>query len=123
MAAPFIDLVGDDALEQGSATTRPFLYTAPDEVTPIVLTGYTARMQVRRSVKATDVLLELTTANGGIVIDGAAGKVSMILTESVAQTLTWRRGVYDLELIPPSGQAFRFMQGEIEVTPEVTRAS
>ena len=39
------------------------------------LTGYTARMQIRLTADAADPpLLELTTANGRIAIDGAAGR-------------------------------------------------
>lgn len=121
MAAPIYDFTGDYELNQGSALSVPLLYTDPSGLI-IDITGYTARMQVRVSPSSSTVLLELTTENGGFVVDGPAGKLTMVITEAIAETLTWRRGVYDIELIPPSGEAFRFLQGEIEVSPEVTRA-
>lgn len=36
------------------------------------LTGCTARMQIRNKVSSPDILCELTTENGGIVIDGGS---------------------------------------------------
>ncbi|MCY1167578.1 hypothetical protein D9M73_75460 [compost metagenome] len=122
MAAPIHNFTGDYELNQGSAISVPFLYTDPAGAI-VDLTGYTARMQVRAGIGSAVVLLELTTENGGLVIDGAAGKLTMVITEALAEGFTWRRGVYDIELVPASGEGFRFVQGEIEISPEVTRAS
>lgn len=122
MAAPIHDFTGDYELNQGSALTVDFYYKDPAGVA-IDLTGYGARMQFRSSPSSTSVLLELSTDNGGLVITAATGKISMVLTEALAQAITWRRAVYDMELIPPSGEGFRLVQGEAEVSLEVTRAS
>lgn len=121
MPAGLFDFVGDDRWEQGSTLTRP-LGWAPDGVDFSDFTGWAARMQVRASVTSTTVLLELTTENGGISLDLMPGFITLTMTDEEASTkLTWRRGLYQLELIPPGGEAFRFLEGEIEVSPELTR--
>lgn len=102
-------------IEQG-ATWRP-VFTLRDTN----LTGYTARMQIRADINATDVLLELSTANGKISIDGPAGQIKPVLTDVETAALTWISGVYDLELIAPSGDVQRLLKGPVEVDPEVTR--
>ena len=68
---------------------------------PTDLTGYEAKMQVRES--ATDEsdapLLELSTDNGGIVIDYELGRISL----HHASLGTSMSGFYDLVLIDGSG--------------------
>lgn len=102
-------------IEQG-ATWRPTLTLRDTD-----LTGYTARMQIRADIDATDVLLELSTANGKITIDGPAGQIKPVLTDTQTATLTWTDGVYDLELTAPGGDVQRLLKGPVEVDPEVTR--
>ena len=88
---------------------------------PYDLVGCTARMQVRERVDAPDVLLELTTENGGIVLQ--AGSPNIVLQMSPAQTaaLAWRAGVYDLEVAFPNGYVRRLLERQVVVSPEVTR--
>lgn len=88
---------------------------------PVDLFGYTARMQVRESYKSTAKILDLTTANGGVVLGGAAGTVNIIVAATVTATLFAKEYVYDLELISPSNMVYRLMEGKFIVTSEVTR--
>lgn len=87
----------------------------------IDLTGYTARMQIRQSVRNPAILLTLTTENGGITLGGAAGTVDLLLTSTQTAALTARAGVYDIELIDSTGVVTRLLQGAVEISPEVTR--
>jgi hypothetical protein len=89
-------------------------------LSPANLTGYTAAMQLRSLPSSPVVALDLTTANGGITITGAAGKVSVHAT--AAQTAAIDDGVYvyDLE-IESAGIVTRLVQGQALVSPEVTR--
>lgn len=97
-----------------------------DQGDPINLTGYTARMQVRESVSAADVLIELTTENGRITLGGAAGTILLEIDADVMAALdtnhlkvTWR---YDLELVPADpDDTVRLLRGKFVVLPEVTR--
>lgn len=85
------------------------------------LTGWTARMQVRQRHIADTALLDLTTANGGITLGGAAGTISLLATDTQTGALpegVWR---YDLELIDGSGKVKRLVEGSFTVTPQVTR--
>lgn len=86
------------------------------------LTGYTARMQMRTAVGATDVLVDLTTENSGITLDAATGEITLSMSATDTAALAWRQAVYDLELVAPSGFVTRLAEGSVQVTPEVTRA-
>ena len=107
---------------QGATFRKPLVWLAPDKTTPIDLTGCTARMQVRGEVESPTVLLELTTENDGIVIDGPAGKLTLHLSPAATTAISWESGVWDLEVAHPNGDVTRLVQGSISVSPEVTRA-
>ena len=107
---------------QGATFRKPLEWLAPDKTTPIDLTGCMARMQVRSEIESATVLLELTTENGGIVIDGPAGKLTLHLSPPATAAISWESGVWDLEVVHPNGDVTRLVQGSISVSPEVTRA-
>jgi hypothetical protein len=113
--------VYDTEIEQGA--TFQLSLTWRDENSNLVnLTGYTARMQVRAVITDTTPLLDLTTTNGAIVLGGALGTIAV--TASAAQTAALTapsKGVYDLELVSPSGFVTRLLKGHVKITPEVTR--
>lgn len=88
---------------------------------PYSLVGATARMQYRESVAAGVALLTLTTENGGIVLDEAAGKATLRFSEIATSALVVLRGVYDLEVVLADGKCRRVMQGAITFDREVTR--
>ena len=88
---------------------------------PIDLTGCTARMQVRPEVESPTVLLELTTANGGITLGGVAGTIELFVSDDASTLFTWTAGAWDLEIEFPGGDVRRLAQGSISVSPEVTR--
>jgi len=113
----------DIEIEQGSVFVLDLIYK-DGQGSPIDLTGYQARMQVRAKYASPDPpALDLSTAAGSIVLGGAAGTIQAKATAEMTAGLTIKRGVYDLELVPPSGEddAFRLTEGVVTVTPEVTR--
>jgi hypothetical protein len=85
------------------------------------LTGFSARMQIRTSIAAASFALELTNANGRIVLGGAAGTVQLVLAAADTAALGAGSYVYDLELVHPSGKVTRLLKGAITVDAEVTR--
>jgi hypothetical protein len=85
------------------------------------LTGYTSAMQVRESAGAATTLLNLTTANGGITLDGTAGTILVTIASTATAALTNGSYSYDLELYSGSITT-RLLQGSFNVTGEVTRA-
>ena len=110
----------DLEFNQGASYTKTFTWKDGDGVA-VNLTSYTARMQVRQSVSATEVLLELTTENGRLTLGGSAGTITLALTPATTAGIVWRRGRYDLELVAPDGGVTRFLEGQIVVSREVTR--
>ena len=88
---------------------------------PIDLSSYTARMQVRKNYNASDTLLSLTSVAGDIVLGGAAGTIAITATATMTSEINSRVGVYDLELISPTGTVKRLLQGDVTINPEVTR--
>lgn len=105
---------------QGATFRKRLTWRAPDG-TPIDLSGCTARMQVRAEVESPTVLLSLTTENGGLTLGGAAGTVDLYVSDEDAGAITWDAGVWDLEVVHPSGEVTRLAQGSVAVSPEVTR--
>lgn len=110
----------DFEIEQGASFALAFVYK-DSSGGPVNLTGYTARMQIRASVSASGVLLDLNTDNGRLVLSHAAGRVAIELDPATTAAFAWRKGVYDLELVSPSGGVVRLVEGQITVSREVTR--
>ncbi len=88
---------------------------------PVDLTGYTARLQVRRSHRAPTALLSLTTETGGITLGDAAGTIDLVASATVSAGVLAGDHVYDLELVDAGGVVVRFAEGAWIVDPEVTR--
>ena len=88
--------------------------------TPVDLTGYTARMQVRSSIASDEVLLELTTENGGITLGDVAGTIALHLDATDTAALEFTSGVWDLELVS-ADVVTRLLGGRLKVSKEVTR--
>lgn len=88
---------------------------------PYDLTDYTARMQLRSLPSSTEIVLDLTTENGGIDITGIDGLIAVHAT--AAQTTAIDEGpyYYDLEIISPLDIVTRVAQGQAIVSAEVTR--
>lgn len=89
--------------------------------TPVPLAGYTAKMQIRESVDSSTVILELTTANGGIVIDTTNYTISINMTSNQTAAFTFINAVYSLELTNVGGAVQTFVNGNLSLVPEVTR--
>lgn len=89
--------------------------------TPVDLTGYHARMEIKDRVGGT-ILLTLTdqTPDFRIVLDNAAHTITLNINAVDTAALAWQSGVYDLEMISPAGRVTRIFSGKITVNREVT---
>lgn len=92
--------------------------TFPPSVT---LAGTTARMQVRQSVGASAVIIELTTENGRIAIDPAQSLMSLSLKPDETAALKFGNAVYDIELVFAPNHVWRILMGKVTLSLEVTR--
>jgi hypothetical protein len=109
----------DITCDQGATFSRVITWRNSNN-TPIDLTNYTARMQVRANYPSTTVVLSLTTENAGIALGGALGTITLAATATATAAITADQYVYDLEMITGS-QVTRLVEGTFTVTPEVTR--
>jgi len=116
--------------EQGSTFSRSIYIEQPDLIAdptgatfePYNLVGYSARMQVRRTIDASTFLLNLTTENGCLTVAETAdgNDINIDISSSVTASVS-TSGVYDLEIESPSGVVSRILQGNFTVSQEVTR--
>ena len=109
----------DITIEEGSGFSLALTYEAPED-SPVDFTGSTARMHVREKFSSSDTLVELTTANGGIELT-EDGEITLSMSAEDTADLTFSRGVYDLEIVPPSGEPYKIIKGNVFLKREVTR--
>lgn len=110
----------DILIEQG-ATFRMSATWKDSAGAPVNITGYTARMQVRRRYNDPTILLNFSTTNGAIVLGGSAGTITITGAATVTDDVAARTGVYDLELVSADGTVTRLLEGGVTISPEVTR--
>lgn len=116
MAAATYDIL----IEQGTTFQLNLVYKDSNDA-PIDVSGYTARMQVRRTYDAPTALLDLTSENGAITLGGVSGTVNVSASPNLTRELPPKGGVYDLELVNPAGVVTRLIRGAVSVSPEVTK--
>lgn len=106
-------------IKKGADFSFKFIWKGSDG-NPINLTGYTARMQIREVITDASPIISLTDPTD-IVLGGVAGTVELIITNAVTGALAISCGVYDLEMINPSSNVRRLLEGNVSVDDEVTR--
>ncbi len=109
----------DFSIYQGTTFERLMTYKDGAGVV-INLSGYSARMKIRKTWGAA-VLLELTSgANGGIVLAATSPNITVTITPALTAPLSFEYAVYDLEIESPSGKVDRLLQGRVALNKEVT---
>ena len=105
--------ISNKTIDQGSSQT--FTFTIKDSSNNLFdLTGYDARLQVRRTFGATSVLINGTLANGKLVLNTAASTVSWVITPADTTGIAFNAKeddtldcVYDLEIISPASKVYK----------------
>lgn len=119
------DLAAGGAIATVERLTEGISRGATAQGPPMDLTGYEGRGQIRASYDADAVLANFVVT----VVDEAEGRLAIALSRfqtgsllaTVAEKKTLKPYVYDVELESPQGKVSRVLQGEVMVTPEVTR--
>lgn len=113
----------DITIVQGSEENDVPIVPTEDDYSPIILQGFTARCQIRPTLKSNTVLDDLTTENGRITITEIAGglwQVTLLFPYLITSTYDFTNGVYQLELY--SGVIpYRLLGGSVFVDREVVR--
>jgi hypothetical protein len=89
--------------------------------TPIDMTGYTAKMQIRKKITDTAYILELTTDTPSIYIDNTNKTINLTILPEVTAAFDFSSAVYSLELISAGGEVYQLINGNISLIKEVTR--
>lgn len=111
----------DDFVIQAGGTFGKVILWADACGDPIDITGATAKMDCKYKLSDASAFLSLSTANGRISIDGAAGKLTLLVDAADTEDLAAGRGVYDLQVTLSGGDEIDYLlQGRITVQKMVT---
>ena len=84
------------------------------------LTEYRARMTVRKYVYSTTPLITLTTENDRIFLNEEPGGLRLFIRAEDTLDIG-SSGVYDIEIISPSNEIDRVIEGAFTLSQEVTK--
>lgn len=89
--------------------------------TPVSLAGFSARMTIKNRIGGT-VLATLTSGapDNRIALDDTNHTITLTISAVDTAAFTFTSGVYDLELVSPTGTVTRLYQGSIKISREVT---
>ncbi len=111
-------VVRDYVVPQGADYPIRMRYVVND--VPVDLTGATIRGALKKNHTSTTASLSCTIANGKAFLNTATGVFGITLIAADTSALEATSYVYDIEVVLPSGDVTRAMQGKITLTPEVT---
>ena len=102
-------------MEQGATFTRQL--TVKENTSALNLTGYSVASLMRSTHDSSTVVGTFTCT----ISNASGGIISMAMTPAVTGAIEEGMYVYDLEITSGSGTVSRLLQGEVTVSPEVTR--
>jgi DUF4097 and DUF4098 domain-containing protein YvlB len=91
------------------------------------LSGYSAKMQIRKTRTSESVLAELSTTNGKITLNAPnTGDLELKLPEAETRNLDKKlspdgKALYDLKLTDASGDSFLLLQGDVIIRRAITQ--
>lgn len=88
---------------------------------PVDLTGYKARMQIRKTIGSTEIIYEASSDSGEIAIDTVSSVITITIAAAVTQTFDFTSAVYSMELYNNSGIVVPFLTGNLTLVKEITR--
>jgi len=123
-------------IEQGATVNFQIAYTDSNG-TPVDLTGYQARMQIRPTIDSSTVYITLSSSldpcGTGLNLSGSnsinpptSGTIGVYISAVSSSQLDFTQGVYDLELATGSGDCYvvtRLLEGEVRLSKNVTLGS
>lgn len=117
-------------IEQGATTNIQIDWTDVNG-SPINLSNFNARMQLRPSVESSDVYLQLSSSldadgtginlNGGTgLIPYESGSLAIYISAEKTKDLTFNEAYYDLEM-ERENVVIRLLEGRVKLSKNVTR--
>lgn len=118
---PIAAQVSTLVIEQGAEFTKRYTWKAGSPASPVDITNWVARMQIKDKKGGTEIL-PLTEANGRLINGGAAGTIDLVIVPADTLALTFKgEAFFDLELQEIStGFVRRLVEGRAVLSLEVT---
>ena len=102
-------------IEQGTTFSR--VLTLQENGSAMNLTGYSVASQMRSTHDSSSIAATIT----GTVSNASSGQITLSLTNTQTSAIEEAIYVYDVEITSGAGAVTRILEGNITVTPEVTR--
>lgn len=106
-----IALIGTLLIEKGTTFDQILRCQSGEPPSTLNLTGCEALLNIRPAFGSVTLLDTYSTANGKLVIDGAAGKITFNVSDEQTDLYTWDEGVFALYVDFPNGTRRCFMRG------------
>ena len=107
-------------VDQGTTFTFQIQYTQDDEVTPIDLTGSSAKLQVRDTKGGSKLAFSLTSPASGITINGPTGTLTIKMTPTQTNKLFYPKSSYDIMVVDSNGNRIKLLEGFLTLSRSVT---
>lgn len=107
-------------VDQNATFTFQVQYVEDDEVTPINLTGSTAKMQVRDTAGGNKLAFTLTSPASGITIDGPNGLLTIKMTPTQTNKMFYPKSAYDIMVVDTNGNKIKILEGFMTLSRSVT---
>jgi hypothetical protein len=107
-------------VDQNATFSFQVQYTLDDEVTPIDLTGASAKMQVRDTKGGSKLAFTLTSPLGGIIINGPTGTLDIKITPTQTNKLFYPKSSYDIMVVDSNGNKIKLLEGFMTLSRSVT---
>ena len=107
-------------VDQNATFNFQVQYMENDEVTPIDLTGASAKMQVRDTKGGSKLAFSLTSPSGGITIDGPNGTLDIKITPTQTNKLFYPKSAYDIMVVDTNGNKIKLLEGFMTLNRSVT---
>ena len=108
----FVIRIGDDFSK--------LLQITSDGTTPIDLTGYSFKMQIKKCRSDTTAIATLTSPGDIDISDAANGNIIIKIDHSVTETYQEQNAVYDLQWTTDSDIITTILEGNVEISQTVT---
>lgn len=107
-------------VDQNATFNFQVQYMENDEVTPIDLTGASAKMQVRDTKGGSKLAFSLTSPSGGITIDGPNGTLDIKITPTQTNKMFYPKSAYDIMVVDTNGNKIKLLEGFMTLNRSVT---
>lgn len=108
-------------IEQGATYTYKITVTNSDGTNTDFTTLTEARLQIRATRGSSTALVDAKSTGASPQITISGNVLTLTLSAAVTAALDFTSGVYDLELAWNDGKVDRLMEGQVQLSKEVTR--